>query len=127
MNTEMIVIEKEECVQDDARWLIQSAADAKRRHLARRKPIRGVLHVQFPPAGVAVCCADCAPKKKPRICVASFLCDRYTIDERGVSSFRNDGVQELIKRVSLVQFQKLKTITLQRNSFDFETRFFLTG
>ena len=29
-----------------------------------KEPIRGSLHVQFPPAGAAVCTADCAPPKR---------------------------------------------------------------
>ena len=71
MNAEMIVIGKGRMC--DARGLIQSATDAKRRHLARWKPIRGVLRVQFPPAGDAVCCADCVPKRKTRLHLSFFL------------------------------------------------------
>ena len=41
MNAARTVFGKEDRVKDYARRRIQSATDAKRRHLARRKPIRG--------------------------------------------------------------------------------------
>ena len=64
------VFGKEDSVKDDARRLIQSATGAKRRHLARRKPIRGFFRVQFPPAGARS--AQTAQKEKTRKSV-SFL------------------------------------------------------
>ena len=52
------------------------------------------MHVQFPPAGAAVCTADCAPpKRRTRNCVSVFLCVHYTIDEHTSCRSGSDQLQ----------------------------------
>ena len=85
MSRRLLLIGKEECVQDDARRLIQRATGAKRRHLARGNPSGVVTRIRAAFGGLRVtlvcglrlarsiparrrkvCCADLAPAKKKR-------------------------------------------------------------
>ena len=85
MSRRLLLIGKEECVQDDARRLIQRATGAKRRHLARGNPSGVVARIRAAFGGLRVtlvcglrlarsipahrrkvCCADLAPAKKKR-------------------------------------------------------------
>ena len=85
MSRRLLLIGKEECVQEDARRLIQRATGAKRRHLARGDPSGVVARIRAAFGGLRVtlvcglrlarsipahrrkvCCADLAPAKKKR-------------------------------------------------------------